>query len=419
MNRFVSLLLILLTQFIAANDWPTWRGPNGDGKLSSDVEYPVEWSPEKNLKWRAELPGPCNSSPIVVGDRLFLTQATNQGKTRLLMCFSTKDGKLLWQKSINYGKADITHKTNPYCAASPVTDGELVFAWHGNAGLHAYDLDGNEKWSRDLGDRYEHQWGPNAGSPVLHEGTLLLHAGPGMSVNLFCLDKNTGKTIWEKKLPDAVSKDIKEFKGSWATPLIIKNDGRAEMLIGLPGFLTSFEPRTGEELWRCGGLSDLCYTNVVSNSELALYLCGFGGPGVGVKLPDSNTTGDITESHRLWAEQGKKPNRQRIGSGQLIGNYHYQLDEPGIAVCLDARTGERLWESRLSKGSWSSMNLIGGKLYVNDQLGTTYILDPDPKELKLLNTNPIDPRQHTNSSLAFANGTIYLRTDEFLYAFEE
>lgn len=414
---FAPLLIAAIAHLSHANDWPSWRGPGGDGKLPADEEYPTEWSPDKNLKWKVPLPGPGNSSPIVVGERIFLTQAADQGKKRSLLCFSTKDGTLLWERSIDYGKADQTHKTNPLCSASPVSDGNLVYAWHGNGGLHAYDLEGNEKWSRDLGDHYEHQWGANAASPILYAGALIVHAGPGMTVNLFCLEKTTGETIWEKELPDAYSKDMKEFKGSWATPLIIDNDGRPEMLIGLPKALTSFNPKTGDELWRCEGLSDLCYTSAISNGEVAAYLGGFGGPGLGVRLPDSKTTGNITESHRLWADQGKKPNRQRIGTGQLIGNHLYQLDEPGIAVCLDVTTGERLWESRLSRNSWSSMNYVGGKLYVNDQSGTTYILDPNPKELKLLQENAVDQRQHTNSTLAFANGSIYLRTDAFLYSF--
>ena len=192
------------------------------------------------------------------------------------------------------------------------------------------------------------------------------------------------------------------------------------MLLGLPGFLTSFDPKSGKELWRIGGLGDLCYTNVMTGGGRALYLCGYGGPGIGVKLPSATETGDLTTSHRLWADppKGKNQNPQRIGSGQIIGDHLYLLNEPGVMQCSEVTTGAILWRERLSASSWSSMNRIGNILYVNDTLGTTYLIEPDPSGMKVIATNPVDSNQHTNASLAFANGRIYLRTDRHLYAIE-
>lgn len=413
---FAFLLFSILAPSARANDWPGWRGPGGDGKLPEASGYPLEWSDSKNLRWKVDLPAPGNSSPIAVGDLLFLTFARDGGRQRVLQCRNTGDGAVVWEKSVAYERKDTTHKTNPYSAASPFCDGERVYAWHGNAGLHAYDLKGREVWSRDLGSDYEHIWGPNAASPILYGDTLVIHAGPGMAVRLFGIHRKTGETMWERELKDEESAGPDQFKGSWATPLIIENAGRAEMLIGLPGFLKSFDPLTGEELWRCSGPGELAYTNVLADKKNAVYLSGFGGPGTCVRLPSASDKGDITESHRLWTEPGKKPNRQRIGSGQLIDDHLYQLDEPGIMVCLEAATGKKLWEKRMSKRSWSSMNLIGDKLYVNDELGTTYIIEPDPGGLRLLHTNRLEGNQHTNSTPAFANGNIYLRTDSSLFA---
>lgn len=415
---FFFFVLLLAFQAIA-NDWPGWRGPGGDGKLPAANDYPSEWSASKNVKWRVDLTAPGNSSPIVVRDRLFLTFARDEGPERILQCRSTDDGSVIWEKAVAYDRKDATHKTNPYAAASPLCDGERVYAWHGNAGLHAYDLSGKEVWSRDLGNDYEHIWGPNAASPILYGDILVIHAGPGMAVRLFGVHRKTGETVWERELKDEESAKPDQFKGSWATPLIIENAGRPEMLIGLPGFLKSFEPLSGEELWRCSGPSDLAYTNVLADMERAVYLSGFGGPGMGVKLPTAEEKGDITASNRLWAEQGKKPNRQRIGSGQMIGDHIFQLDEPGIMVCLEAATGKKLWEERMSKRSWSSMNLIGDKLYVNDELGTTYIVRPDPTGLRVLHTNTLEGNLHTNSTPAFAGGQIFLKTDSSLFAIGE
>ncbi|NNE91641.1 MAG: hypothetical protein HKN23_08340, partial [Verrucomicrobiales bacterium] len=260
--------------------------------------------------------------------------------------------------------------------------------------------------------------------PVLYEDTILIHAGPGVDAGLFCLKKDTGDPVWEKDLPDAESAEAKQFKGSWATPLLIENAGRTEMLIGLPKSLCSFDPKTGDELWRCSGLSDLCYQNAIAGDGVAIFLCGYGGPGLGVRLPKPGESGDLTETHRLWADQNtgkgqKKRNRQRIGSGQLIGKHLFQLDEPGVMTCLDATTGELLFEERLGRKSWSSVNLVGGKLYANDQSGTTFVMEPDPSGLKLISKNLPDQNQHTNASLAFANGVIFQRTDAHLFAFGE
>lgn len=417
-----ALLLALsaLVLPLSANEWPSWRGPNGDGKLPDAGTYPVKWSATEHIAWRVALPDRGNSSPVVWGDRVFLTQAEEEGKKRSLICFDAKDGKQLWKRTIDFGRVEETHQTNPHCPASPVTDGKTVIAWHGNAGLHAYDFEGKELWSADPGSDYAHIWGPHAASPVLSGGAVLVHAGPGPVMRLFAFHKDTGRILWKEELDAFESTDAKQFKGSWATPLVIDNGGRAEMLLGLPGFLTSFDPRSGKELWRVAGLGDLCYTNVMTGNGRALYLCGYGGPGIGVKLPASGETGDLTATHRLWADppKGQNQNPQRIGSGQILGDHLYLLNEPGVMQCSEVATGKILWRERLGANSWSSMNLIGKTLYVNDTRGTTHLIEPDPAALKWIGTNEVDANQHTNASLAFAGGRIYLRTDAYLYAID-
>jgi outer membrane protein assembly factor BamB len=413
---FASLRLCASTA-TAENQWPNWRGPNANGHLdAAPGTFPVEWGPEKNITWKTPLPGPGNSSPIIWNDRIFLTQAVDHGKTRSLLCFNRTNGKLLWQKEVPYPEEDPTHKTNFFDSASPVTDGKLVYAWHGNAGLFAYNFDGQEIWRRtDLG-KYTHQWGANAASPVLYQNSLLLHAGPGSDAKLFAFEKSTGKTIWTKELPDAVSDSFKQFKGSWATPvLVLNNDGRDEMLIPLPQRLTSFDPNTGDELWRCDGLSDLCYTNALLGDHLIVAMSGFKGPAIGVRLPDGMTSGNITDSHRLWQVE---PNQQRIGSGIIVGDHIFILNEPGVAQCLEARTGREIWKARLSATSWSSANLVGDLLYFTDQTGTTFVVEPNTTKLHILETNRHAKKELTNSSLAFSNGQIILRTHQNLYGIQ-
>lgn len=417
-----SLLFpLLLTAASSANDWPSWRGPGGDGKLPADASYPLSWSAERGVAWKVPLAAPGNSSAIVCRGRVFLTLGENGGRTRSLLCFDAEDGSLKWRRSVDYGKEDITHKTNPFCAASPVTDGELVYAWHGNGGLWAYDFEGEERWHRDLGTDYEHQWGANAASPVLVGDTLLVSAGPGTAVRLIAVNRVSGEIIWTREKPEARSANTEDFKGSWATPLILGEGEDARALLGLPGYVGSFELKTGAERWRIMGLSKLCYTNVVVGGGRAAYLCGYGGPGIGFRLPEPGETGDLTGTHRLWADppKGQNQNPQRIGSGQVVGDYLYLLNEPGVIQCLEMATGKSVWKERLSRRkSWSSMNLVAGRLYINDVAGTTFVLSPDPDGLEILATNELGPGLHTNASLAFAEGRIYLRTDTALFAIE-
>ncbi len=407
------LLLAALAAFATpalAENWPNWRGPGGNGKLAEE-DFPTEWNAGEGILWKTPLPGPGNSSPIVWEDRVFLTQAEENGAKRSLMCFDRKDGKLLWKETVTYKKEEPSHKTNPHCASSPATDGILVYVWHGSAGVYAYSMDGKEIWKRDIGE-YIHQWG-NAASPVLFEETVLLHAGPGSQVKLLALNRRNGETVWETPLPDAESADIKEFKGSWATPLIVRNGSRTEMLLPLPKRITSFDPRTGKELWRCGGLSDLCYTNILTNGKIVVGMSGYGGPAVGLRMPAPDETGNITKKHQLWVTP---KNQQRIGSGQIVGDYLFICNEPGAAQCIELKTGRDTWKERLGRKTWSSMNQIGDLLYVTDTSATTYVIKPNPHQLDVLYRNPVGENEFTNSTPAFSNGQIFLRTTNALFA---
>ena len=400
--RFLALFLLGTGQLCPANDWPGWRGPSGEGILETDLEYPTQWSAEKGILWRVTLSAPGNSSPIVFGNHVFLTQAENKGKERSLLCFDAGNGSLLWKRTATTEASQVTHKTNPYSSASPYCDGERVYAWFGNAGLYAYDIAGKELWSKDLGKDYQHMWGPNAASPIVHGELLILHAGPGSAVGLIGIDRKTGEIKWENELESTESSEPKQFKGSWATPLIVKSDSSHQILLGLPKSIRSFDLANGKEIWRCRGLSDLSYTNVLVGNGRAVYFSGYGGPGIGIRLPEADESGDITDTYRLWADQpkGKKRNPQRIGSGQIVGDYLYLLNEPGSVECLEVETGRSKWKEKLAGKSWSSINAINGNLYLNDQKASCYILKPNPSGLNLLYQNKLDPDQHTNASMA-------------------
>ena len=157
-ERVVLAFCVLCFASLAmAENWPAWRGVHGDG-VSSESDFPTEWSREKNVRWRIDMPERSNSTPIVWGDRVFVTQAMDGGKQRTVLCLDRKTGAKVWQSGVDAVAMERTHETNPYCSPSPVTDGERVIAWFGSAGLAAFAMDGNERWRRPLGDG-EHMFG--------------------------------------------------------------------------------------------------------------------------------------------------------------------------------------------------------------------------------------------------------------------
>jgi outer membrane protein assembly factor BamB len=405
----VGLFLFVAAVAIRADNWPSWRGPAGTG-VSVEKGLPIHWSPTSGIRWRTPLPDRGNSTPIVWKDRVFLTQATEKDQRRTLICFDRSNGKLLWQSGVTYSEKESTHATNPLCSSSPVTDGERVIAWFGSAGLFCYDLQGKEIWRRDLG-KQAHIWGYGS-SPVLHENLCLLNFGPGERSFLIAVDKRTGKTIWQVDEPEGnFGNDAKEWKGSWSTPLVIRSNAREELIAGLPGRVASFEPKSGKPYWTCLGLNPLVYTSPLWGEGVLVLMGGFNGSSLAVR-PGGN--GNVTETHRLWQVPKTK---QRIGSGVISGKHIYIVDEPGIASCYELHSGKMIWQERLEGPSreytcWSSMALGDGKLYVINQGGDTFVLQPSPA-FKPIATNPLG--ETTNASLAISNGEIFARTHQALW----
>jgi len=196
MHRAGAFFVVLLLAGVPAHaaDWPYWRGSHADG-VSDERDLPVTWSPTENVRWKAPLPGPGNSTPIVWGSRVFLTQALDGGKRRAVIAFRRVDGKKLWQQEVVCSVKETTNGQNPPCSGSPVTDGRAVYAHFASAGVVAYDLDGKKLWHRDLGPVL-HGHG-NGSSPVLYKELLIVYQGPGEPTFLIALDKRTGKPVWK------------------------------------------------------------------------------------------------------------------------------------------------------------------------------------------------------------------------------
>ena len=438
-SLFVLGLFFPITNLHAEN-WPTWRGPNSQG-VSREKALPLQWSPTENVRWKVKMPASGNSTPIVWGERVFVTQSTERtlwppkvpidfpkgtspgghaiAEKRSVMCFHRADGKLLWQRDIIYKEKEPTHGTNPFCSASPVTDGEVVVVSHGSAGLVGYDFEGKQLWHYDVG-KLEHVWG-NASSPILH-GDLCIHwAGPGPRQYLIAVNKRTGAKVWETPESGGDSGlHSGKFLGSWSSPIIARVGDQDQLIFGLPFKLKGYDPKTGKELWSAaiGGSYSYSSPIFVPPSPLA----GEGVKGDPVVIYGSNVlklgaTGDITK-HRLKVKVGS----MYISTAVVSGDYLYTYNNVGVPACYEWKTGAELWKDQIKERpggteTWGSLVHAAGRIYIADKTGATHVFAAGPKYQHLA-TNRLG-NEGMNASLAVSDGSIYLRTHKHLWCIGE
>lgn len=405
MRRLLALSVFFLAlPLLHADNWPGWRGPTGQG-FSSEKNLPLKWDAKTNIKWKIPLAEQGNSTPVIWGDRIYLTQANTGGTVRGVICFHRADGKELWKDSVTYDKKEQNWNPKWYCNASPTTDGERVLVSYGSAGWYCYDMDGKLMWKRtDLG-HWQHSFG-NASSPVIYKDLAILWCGPdslpGKRNFLLAVNKKSGETVWQHE----------EKNGSWGTPVITKIQGHDQMLLAMGEFLKAFDPHSGKELWRCDGLMDYVYTSPLYENGYAVAMSGYGKSAIGLKV---DGTGDISKE-RLWRHP---KNIQRVGSGILIGEHCYIVDENGMPRCYEVKTGEEVWkvQDRINSNTWGSMVHAEGRLYVMMRNSETVVFNASPK-YEILAVNPLG-KEETNSSPAISNGEIFLRTFKHLFCVSE
>jgi outer membrane protein assembly factor BamB len=423
----LAVCLALITAALAGN-WPAWRGPDADG-TTPETDLPLHFSATEGVKWKIDLPERGNSTPIVWGTKIFLTQAV--GTRRTVMCLDRKDGHTLWQAGPEWTTHEETHQTNPYCSPSPATDGERVVAWFGSAGLWCWSLDGKEQWHVDLGPQ-KHIWG-YAASPVLHGDLCILNFGPGERSFIVAVDKKTGKEVWRFNVPPpAVSEGAgagNGYSGSWNTGRVVKfRPGQEEFLISLPGALYSLDPMTGKENWHCNGLNPLAYSEPVMDisdtqspdgTTRRTFIAAFGGYGgfsIGAEYFRLKNDVVASTAERLWQE---KKNPQRIGSHVTAGKHAWLTGEPGVIQCIELQTGKELWKERMQTpagraNTWSSLVRSGDRIYAVTQNSDVVVFRASPEKYEQLAVNSMADGL-TNSSLAISDGQLFLRTHKHLW----
>lgn len=431
----ICLLVITSFGFTGKTDknsnWPQWRGDGGQG-ISSEKNFPTEWSDTKNIAWKTPIPGRGRSSPVIWGNRIFLTTAiegevipgakavdhvlggqpfkhpdsvgADRKHTFKVMCLDRDTGKILWEHAAYEGRVyDDRHKRGAYAAPTMVTDGQHVYAWFGSEGLYCYDFNGKQIWKESFGGIATVGMGVGT-SPVLHENLVILQCDEDAGEKSFivAVDKKTGKTVW---------KVARKVEASWSTPVIAKAAGRTELITNGNQFIISYDPATGKELWRSKGVqSNAIHTPLVADG-MVYVTAGYPTKRVlAIKLGGS---GDITDTPNVaWKyEKGTA----YVATPILYGGYLYLISDKGILTCLDAKTGEVKYEGGrvpVPASFMSSPIAFDGKILLSSEDGDTFVVKAGPVH-EIIRTNPLNEPIFATPSLAA--GKIFIRGEKHLY----
>jgi outer membrane protein assembly factor BamB len=411
-----SLVTLSLAGLVRADNWPQWRGLTGDG-ISKEKNLPTHWDQGKNIAWTLPLPGMAGSTPIVWGERIFLTSA--DGDDLVLMCVSTA-GKELWKRKLGSGRVRANRDEGNGASATPSTDGKHVWAFVGTGDFGCFDLDGKEIWHFNAQERFGKfiiQFGMHS-TPVLYGDRLymqLLHSGGNWVI---ALDKNTGETVWKVARK---SDGRAECEHSYASPVIWRNGDKAYLITHGNDYAIAHRLEDGKEIWRVGDLNPKNRYNTtlrfvaspVATPELIVVPSAKNGPVVGVK-PSATGLIQAGDAREQWRMTSNTPD---VPSPLVHNGLVYLCRENGVLICLDAKTGERLYaESTHKQRHRASPVYADGKIYLTARDGTVSVVKAGPK-FELLATNRL--KDDISASPAVANGRIYLRGFRALYAIEE
>jgi outer membrane protein assembly factor BamB len=432
-NLGVSLVFanLLFSSNAEATDpnWPQWRGPSGQG-TSLEKNLPAEWTANKNVKWKAPIPGRGHSSPIVWGNRIFLTTAIEQdlvpgakavmhmdGDKEFLhpdsvgadhkhlfkvICLNQKTGKILWEQTAFEGTPyDNRHRKSSYASSTPATDGTYVYAFFGTEGLYAYDMEGKLSWKADLGKLGTVGMGTGT-SPILFNNLVIVQCDEENGVASFIvgIDKKTGKEVWRTP---------RKVQVSWSTPLLVNAAKRTQLITSGSEFVIAYAPSTGKELWRHKGVESNAIPSPVANGETVFVSAGF--PAKIVMAINLGANGDLADSVVWKYTKGTA----YVPSPILYGDYLYLTSDRGVLTCLDARTGEVKYEGGrvpIPASFTASPVAFDGKILLTSEDGDTFVVRAGSKH-EIIGTNSVN--EPVYASPAVADGHIFIRGERNLY----
>ena len=405
MSRLTALACLAcfaLTTFdtvSAESNWPRWRGPNQDGH-SNETGFPRKWSPT-DVKWTTPLPGAGQSSPVIWGERMFLTAALNRGAERVALCVDRNSGDIVWQTSLWKGKPEASHAMNGWASSTCVTDGERVWCFFGQGGgLFCLSMDGKQLWNRDLGE-FPGPWG-TAASPILIDNMLIQNCDSDEKGFLLAVDKLTGDTLWTTP---------REGQRGWSSPILIEAAGRREMVIQGHTGIRAYDPSNGEEYWRVDGTNGRGTPTVTYGNGLVYVIPG-RGPAIFAVKPGGE--GNVTASNVVWSKSRKG---RDLPSPIIVGKYVLAMSmRGGILTCYDATTGKEHWQERIGGTVTASPVAYDGLVAFIEDGGEALVVDPadTPKIISRCNLQT-DDEEIFRSSITPSGGQLFIRSTKNLY----
>lgn len=431
LSLLISTVVLLATA--GAASWPQWRGPSGQG-VSEETKLPSEWTATKNIKWKTAIPGRGHSSPIVWGNRIFLTTAiegevvpgakavkhmdgdkeyvhpdsigANKKHQFQVIALDRKSGKIVWSQTAFEGTPyDDRHRKSSYAASTPATDGSNVYAFFGAEGLYAYNMNGKLMWKVDLGKLATVGMGTGT-SPILYKNLVIVQCDEenGESSFMVAIDKKTGKEAWRTP---------RKVQISWSTPLLVQTPKRAELIASGTEFVIGYDPATGQELWRHNGVKSNAVPSPVANSEVVFVSAGY--PAKIAMAIALGSNGDLADTVVWKYAKGTA----YVPSPILYNDYLYLTSDRGVLTCLDAKTGEVKYEGGrvpVPASFTASPVAFGGKILLTSEDGDTFIVKAGPKH-EILGTNSVG--EPVYASPAIADGNIIIRGERNLYCIGE
>jgi outer membrane protein assembly factor BamB len=438
MKRLAAAFLIVTSfSLVYADNWPSWRGPGSLG-ISSEKGIPAKWDPAKNIKWKVEVPGLGHSSPIVWGDRIFVTTAVNSDPREAnwqkgfpmgtrnpdaseiswkVLCFDKENGKLLWeQTAVTRKPANARQTKNSYASQTPVTDGTYVYVFFGDQGMYCYDFKGKLLWSCDLGSfTMRSGWGV-ASSPVLYKNYVIQTCDQETGKSfIIALDKKTGKTAWKTE---------RDELSSWSTPYLYDQGARTELIVNATRAIRSYDPETGKPLWECRGPA----TSITVPTPTSYNGLIFVSSGFVVEQPRPITafrpgaSGDITLKQGevksdaiVWRQQAAAP---YVPSPTAYEGRIYVLLDQGFIACYDSMTGREIYgKTRIDTGAGFSASPIAmdGKLFCPSEEGDVFVIKAGD-QYELLAKNSLG--ESIMASPAVSGGNMFIRAIGHLYCIQ-
>ena len=407
-----GLVHLAMCGAVVAADWPEFRGPTGQGH-STETGLPLEWDESRNLTWRVPIDGDGWSSPVIVGERTYLTTAVSidggheRDRSLRTICLDARSGREIWNVEVFRQDGRTTaaiHSKNSHASPTPVCRDGRIYVHFGTHGTACLMNDGNVVWrNREL--RYDPRHG-NGGSPAL-TAELLVVSCDGIDVQfVVALDRDTGRPRWKRERPAVPNSP----KFAFSTPLVIDVDGRRQLISSGAGQIIAYEPETGNEIWKVRYDGYSVVPRPVYGHGLVYFSTSFDRATLMAIRPTGR--GDVTDTHVVWSRKKSAP---ETPSALLVGDELYVVSDRGIGSCIDAATGDLHWQQRLGSRFSASPLFADGRIYFQSEDGKTTVIAPGTSFRKLAE-NQINAR--TLASLAPANGAMYLRSNRHLYRFD-